>query len=248
MSIDALEALTFALIAGIVPAVFWLLFWLQEDRLHPEPKKYITLSFLLGMLAVPIVIPFETVLAKFLAHTSLLVFAWAAVEELVKVCAAYLGGIRQKAMDEPIDGLIYLITAALGFSALENVLFLIDPFMSDTLFTGILTGNIRFVGATLLHIVSSGIIGAGIALSFFRTPRMKMYMVASAIVAATIVHGTFNFFILEIAATGLLSAFVLVWIGVILILLVFEKVKKLKKTSIHSTPATETSNTPGNSV
>ena len=42
----------FSLIGGILPALFWLYFWLKEDKLKPEPRSLIMLSFFGGMIAV----------------------------------------------------------------------------------------------------------------------------------------------------------------------------------------------------
>ena len=44
--------LLIAIVGGILPALIWLFFWLMEDRCEPEPKRYIFLCFLGGMLAV----------------------------------------------------------------------------------------------------------------------------------------------------------------------------------------------------
>ena len=41
-----------SLIGGILPALFWLYFWLREDKLKPEPRSLIMLSFFGGMAAV----------------------------------------------------------------------------------------------------------------------------------------------------------------------------------------------------
>jgi len=39
--------------------VYLALFLLKEDAQHPEPKKLIALTFVAGMLAVPLAIPLE---------------------------------------------------------------------------------------------------------------------------------------------------------------------------------------------
>jgi len=42
----------FSLLGGIIPALFWLWFWIRTDRLHPEPKSAILSAFIGGILAV----------------------------------------------------------------------------------------------------------------------------------------------------------------------------------------------------
>ena len=100
----------------------------------------------------------------------LLLIGFAAAEEMVKYISARRYVLTGKDFDEPVDAMIYLITTALGFAAFENIFFLIPAFAS-TLFEGFIVSNLRFLGATLLHAVSSGIVGYAIALSFYKDDR-----------------------------------------------------------------------------
>jgi len=225
----SLNAILFALVAGILPALFWLWFWLREDRLHPEPRRLIVLSFVLGMLAVPLVIPFQHYASSLFVDATVVLVAWAIIEEVAKLIAAYLGGLRQRAMNEPIDALIYLITPALGFAALENVLFLLGPLSSGDVFLGFITGNVRFIGTTLVHVVASSIIGTAIAFSFYRKQVVQIRYVATGAVLAIALHVVFNFFIIQSQAAGTFLTFLTVWTAAVSIIIVFEKVKQLTK-------------------
>jgi len=149
------STLLFALLGGVVPAVLWLLFWLREDKRCPEPRGLLMIAFLAGMLAVPLVVPLEHKAASlFPSMAGLVVILWAVIEESMKFLAAYIAVLRNKAVNEPIDMVIYMITVALGFAALENTLFLLTPIEHGFIVQSILTGNLRFVGATLLHVVA----------------------------------------------------------------------------------------------
>jgi len=225
----SIHALLLAVVWGILPATFWLWFWLREDRLHPEPRRFIIISFVLGMIAVPLVIPLQHLVSIWLIETTAIIFAWAVIEETAKFVAAYIGGIRRQAMDEPIDALIYLITPAIGFAALENVLFLLGPLSSGDIFLGFVTGNIRFVGTTLVHIVASSVIGTAIALSFYRKQRVQIEYVTVGVILAIALHALFNFFIMQSAIGGTFLIFLIVWIAVILVIILFERVKRLRK-------------------
>ena len=55
------NVLTFALLGGIVPALFWLWFWIREDRLRPEPMSAVFSSFLGGIIAVLLALFFELI-------------------------------------------------------------------------------------------------------------------------------------------------------------------------------------------
>jgi len=68
---------------------------------------------------VVFVIPIELGLKVFFGGTTLVVL-WAVAEESLKFIFAYLFVLRNKAVNEPVDVVIYMITVALGFAALEN--------------------------------------------------------------------------------------------------------------------------------
>ena len=218
--------LFFALLGGIFPALLWLWFWLREDKARPEPRGMIFLSFVVGMLVIPFAILIEQGATYFDLGGAVL-FVWAAIEELLKYGAGYLFVLRRKSNDEPIDGLIYMITIALGFAALENALFLLDPLIDGGIIQTILTGNFRFLGATLLHTLASAVVGASIALGFYKTPGLKKLYVSIGLVLAIVLHATFNFFIINSNGEKLILVFFFVWVGIIALILLFEKVKKL---------------------
>ena len=48
-----------AFLAGLIPALFWLWFWLREDNCTPEPKSLIASAFIAGMLIVAVVLPLQ---------------------------------------------------------------------------------------------------------------------------------------------------------------------------------------------
>lgn len=221
-----------AVLGGILPAVLWLFFWLKEDRLHPEPKRLVFLSFVLGMAAVPLVVPLEQLTHNLIGTGIFIIFIWALIEELFKYVAAYLSGLHSKALDEPIDAMIYMISAALGFAALENVLFLIDPLMAGDIFLGVVAGNVRFIGASLLHTISSSAIGLAIALSFYKSLKVKILYRIIGVGIAVFLHALFNLFILDSTSnSGIFTVFFFVWLAVILLILFFEKVKRVTKES-----------------
>ncbi|MEK7184948.1 MAG: PrsW family glutamic-type intramembrane protease, partial [Patescibacteria group bacterium] len=147
--------LLYALLAGILPTLLWLWFWLREDNLNPEPRSIIAISFILGIAVVPLAIIFEKYASDLIITESYKYILWAGIEEICKFIAVLIIIIKSKNVDEPIDIMIYSITVALGFAALENTLFILSPIQNGDILRGIITGNMRFIGATLVHIVSS---------------------------------------------------------------------------------------------
>jgi RsiW-degrading membrane proteinase PrsW (M82 family) len=216
-----------AMAGGVLPALAWLWFWRREDAPHPEPRKIIALAFFMGMATVAVVIPVEKYAATFLASQTAVFIVWSCIEELFKFGAAAFTVLRAKSNDEPIDSVIYMVTVALGFAAAENTLFLLSPLAGTTMLQTVLTGNLRFVGATLLHVLSSAVIGLALGLAFYKRKRKKKYYAAGGVILACALHASFNFFILNTAEEGLLRTFAFVWLGVIALLAALEYIKRI---------------------
>jgi RsiW-degrading membrane proteinase PrsW (M82 family) len=233
INIDA-QTLTWALLGGILPSLLWLWFWLKEDAKHPEPKRLVVAAFLAGAIAVPIAFFAEKISLSLFGSGFIVVIIWAAIEELLKYGGAYMVAFRgicldkSRCVDEPIDPLIYMITAALGFAALENTLFLISPILSGDAASGVLTGNLRFIGATLLHVVASGAIGLSKSLSFYKNNLTKRMYFFVGITTAIGLHMLFNFSIIISEGENIFFIFGVLWLFVGALLLAFERVKKLK--------------------
>lgn len=225
-----IEAIIYALLGGILPALIWLAFWLYEDHKHPEPRGLILRTFLFGMSAVVIVLPIQKAIDMFLpGMTVLAILLWVMAEEILKLGAAYIGGIRSTEDNEPIDVIIYMITAALGFVALENALFIFGPLIGEDIMRSIITGNLRFIGASLLHVASSSIIGVSLAFSFYKSRSRRTTLVILALILAVVFHTGFNLAILYWSNSGAMLAFSTVWISIIVLLLVFERVKAIAR-------------------
>jgi len=215
----------FAAAFGIIPALIWLWFWLKED-IHPEPTKLIIFTYLLGMLAVLVALPLQKGVEKILSNETALFVVWALIEELLKFGAAWIGGLHTSSDDEPIDAMMYMLVAALGFTAMENTLFLIDPLISGNIGNALITGNLRFVGATLLHIMSSASLGVLLALSFGTSRSTKVSYVIIGLILAGTLHSLFNIFIIQSTQNGVFIIFGVVWVCIIALLLAFERIKR----------------------
>lgn len=212
---------------GLIPAIIWLWFWLKEDT-HPEPAKNLTLSFIGGMASVLFVLPAQKLIYEYLGNNVNLSFAlWASIEEIAKFAFVYYIALERRVTDEPVDDLIYLIVSALGFVTLENTLFLMEPIKNGDIIKTIINGNMRFLGASLIHIISSATIGVCMALNFYRSRARKIEWTIVGIILAIILHTSFNLFIINQAEGSIFMIFGMVWVGIIVLLLLFEKVKSI---------------------
>jgi RsiW-degrading membrane proteinase PrsW (M82 family) len=216
-----------AFLGGLIPALFWLWFWLREDRERPEPYLLIAIAFIGGMMVVPVALPLQKLALDTYTGDNL-IFIWVIIEETLKYAAALLMILWNKAVDEPIDVIIYMIAIALGFAALENALFIFNPITTGDFANGALTGFFRFLGATLLHVLASGTVGAFVALAYYRSALQKLLFGTLGLFIAIVLHALFNFFIMDASGEAILGVFLFVWMGIITLFLVFEKVKLLE--------------------
>jgi len=218
-----------ALFGGLLPALLWLAFWLREDKKRPEPKGKIILTFVLGMFATIAVLPLEGYIKDVVTNsTLLLIVLWSLSEELFKYIAAFFAGLHTRANNEPIDAIIYMITAALGFAAMENTLFLLTPLGDGAIVDAVITGHMRFIGATVLHILASGTVGVFMAMSFYRRKMIKKEFVLGGLILAIALHSVFNLLIIKNTSENIFGIFLVVWLAVAILLVFFEKAKKLR--------------------
>ena len=135
------KVLGLALLFGIIPALVWLWVWLKEDDGHPEPIGLLTLTFIIGMISVILVIPLQQLVSNFIFDEKVLVVVWAALEEVMKYGVVALVALKSTKADDPVDFVIYMITGALGFAALENALFLLEPIYLKDATVSLITGT-----------------------------------------------------------------------------------------------------------
>lgn len=220
---------------GFFPSIVWLLFYLKADT-HPEPKKEILAVFLFGALATIPAIIIELALS-YILNT----FSWpewiallignvigvALIEEMAKYGAVWIKEQemnQNSELDEPVDLVIYMIAAALGFAAIENLLFLL-PIVQMNL--AIITSLFRALSAILLHTLCSGTIGYYLALSFCDTKK-KTFLFLKGLFIASFLHGSYNLFIIK-SESNKAYLFVPLLILAGLAVFLYKDFKKLKK-------------------
>lgn len=214
-----------AFVSSLVPAIFWLWFWLREDKKNPEPLLLIAITFIAGMAVVPLALPLQKLAIDIYTGDNL-VYVWVIIEEVLKYAMALAVIFWNRAVDEPIDMVIYMIAIALGFAALENTLFILNPLAVGDYINTALTGSFRFLGSSLLHVLASGTVGVFLALSYYKSNVMKLAFGMIGLCIAIVLHALFNFFIMEASGETILAVFLFVWIGIIILFLLFEKIKQ----------------------
>lgn len=226
----SLLTLGYSFLGGVLPALIWLYFLLKEDSRCPEPRHMIVIALLAGMIAVPLVLPLEHLAITWLPATdpspgSYVIIAWATIEETAKYLLAALLVLWRRWVNESVDFVIYMITVALGFAAIENMLFLIQPIAQGHFAASVATENLRFVGSTLVHVISSAAVGFALALSFKWNRGLRTIAAAAGLILAIALHGVFNLLIIMRDGSHTLTAFFLVWTGAVVFLAMFELLK-----------------------
>ena len=222
---------------GILPIVLWLVFFLWQDILKPEPLKWLMILFGLGILITPLVWYGEGLYLKLLRvdlNVSLSVFniilvygGIAIIEELTKFFSAYFILKKNKHFDEAIDAMIYLIVLALGFGLVENILAASQEIVEGGILLPVLqTMSLRFVGANLLHALSSGIIGFFWALSLLKKKKSYLYW---GLILGIVLHFFFNLVIIRFGGTAVFLISLGLFLVTVGLFWAFDLLKRIKK-------------------
>ncbi|GGS01754.1 PrsW family intramembrane metalloprotease [Deinococcus sedimenti] len=176
--------LVLALLLSVTLTFAWLWFFVRRDR-HPEPLWLLARTFAWGMLAWVIAAALEASLGHLNVSplplvAALMVLLHALIEEGFKFVAATTA-ITELSFDEPMDGLIYAVTAALGFAFMENVTY--------TLGFGTGAGAWHAVLATLAHALFSA--PQGYALGGLHWQQGRGWVVRGLLISV-VLHAVFN--------------------------------------------------------
>ena len=106
---------------------------------------------------------------------------------------------------------------------------MIDLVKDGDIVSTIIHGNLRFIGASLLHIMSSATIGIFMAISFYKSDIKREIYTLSGIILAIVLHTAFNLFIIRESEGNIFFVFGAVWVSIVVLLLLFEKIKQISK-------------------
>jgi RsiW-degrading membrane proteinase PrsW (M82 family) len=184
--------LVIIILVALAPCVFWLWIIYKRDKYSPEPLTLIIRVFLLGAaVAVPVAIIegflYPSDISSNLSIPSALYLAFGVAgvtEEVSKFLVVRLGVSRSRFFEEPSDGLIYASAAALGFAALENIVYLFSFGWQIILIRGLFSN--------LAHVLFSILWGYPLALyklGIFKSPAW----IGLGILASIVAHGIFDF-------------------------------------------------------
>jgi RsiW-degrading membrane proteinase PrsW (M82 family) len=202
---------------AVAPGLFWLWFFYQKDKLEPEPKKLIAITFFLGVL---LAIPLVEVQLFFFIFTPLVlmpIIVAPITEELGKFLVVRLSVYDNPAFNEPIDGIIYAAAAALGFASIENVFYVWGAYQQAASTNDGVNGVVLvFILRSLLsvpgHALWSILWGYGLGLAKFSPRERRGRMLRNGLVLSMFFHGLFNA-LLVIFPLGALGVLILILFG-----------------------------------
>ncbi len=213
----------FDIVFSLLVALFWMKWFLRKDKYEKEPERLIFLAFFAGMLATIPCVLLESFLrlrnqdSTAVLQNLFLSFLWVGmVEEFFKYLAVRLTVYRSQEFNEVMDGMVYMVSAALGFAATENVGYMLGY--------GYAVGFPRAILAYLAHISFSAILGFYLGKSKIEG-RTKLIWAGFAL--AISLHWLYNLFFVAGTARssgGLFLLGLLVWVfGLILTLILVKK-------------------------
>ena len=174
---------------AVVPALILLIFFYNKDKQKKEPVAMVLKVFIFGFISVFPAILIELFISRIIPERSQLLniiiraFIIAAlVEEGIKLKTVMLFAFPNNNFDEITDGIVYTITASLGFAVFENIFYSFGP---------VSTLIIRGMTAIPLHAIASGFMGYYIGKSKFGDANLKYKGLAIAV----LIHGFYDFFL-----------------------------------------------------
>lgn len=231
---------------GVLPSLIWMSYYLGKDP-HPEPQKMVLKFFIFGALVtVPVFFVQLSLYADLRVLQSLSFFSsnpllnellkWffiiAFIEEGAKYLIFEILGHKNKEIDEPLDIMLYMVIVALGFAALENILYVLSPSpglsLSEVIGKTVAIAFIRFIGATFLHTLCSALVGYFAAMSFYNLRHRHLFALAGLLLA-TLLHGLYDFSIIALGGPVNFAIPIFILMGLALLVVPqFDKLKNLK--------------------
>ena len=219
------NTLSLALIAGVIPALIWIFFWIRETRERPRTFGSFFFAFLGGVFMVVMALPVEKFMLGFSNDPNTLTVLWAGSEEALKFIAFMLVLFMSSSIESPIDYPVYMMIVALGFSGFENSLYFLQPLQSGTTTILILAGSMRFLGTTLMHAVVSCLPGIALGFAYFKNRTTKFIAALVGLSLAITGHSLFNLFITEKPDITFFTILACVWLLTIVIMILFERLR-----------------------
>lgn len=218
-----LNSLLFISLAPVVIIAFYIY---SRDRYEKEPASILIKALLTGALCVLPVLLIEGLLLKLYrgpegideaAYTAFIVAGL--TEEGVKFLALWLFFWGNRYFTEKFDGIVYAVYVALGFAAIENIIYVFQG--------GFSVGITRALTAVPAHALFGIMMGYNLGLARFNR-RYRVLNLTAAFMIPFISHGAYDFLLLgnsQFLLAVFIPVFIVYWITG------FRKISKLSDAS-----------------
>jgi len=201
---EGLPLLAVGIILALVPAVLWLIFFYQQDRKEPEPKRVVLRVFLFGALMAsgagePIIDLFRVdgwFHGSAWLRLGALILIVGVTQEFFKYAAVRYTVFPTADFRGRMDGIIYGVAAGLGYATALNLAYILSN-QGVVLFVG----SLRMVNTTLAQ---AGFVAiTGYFLAGARNGDRPVWWVPAGLTIAAVLNGVVAFLRREITVQGL---------------------------------------------
>ncbi|MCK5169237.1 MAG: PrsW family intramembrane metalloprotease, partial [Bacteroidales bacterium] len=201
-------------LGALLVMLCWLFYLRRIDIYEPEKWKHILLIFVLGVIFSEftfLLSDLNSMFTGFKLNGGVLndlfycIIGIGAIEELVKILPVILILKYTKAINEPVDYLVYGSISALGFAFAENLLYF------NSYGTHIIMG--RALTAVVFHMFLTSLAAYGLMLNKYKSSKGFFTDFLKYFLLAAIIHGLYDFWLMNpiVNRFGMLSMVILVF-------------------------------------
>ncbi len=203
-----------AFIMSALPALLWLAYFYSQDRHEPEPKHFVLGVYLLGFfVAGPVAefavshlappTPFDTgglgpLSAQRIVYALMIV---GLAQELSKYLVVRYTIYLSPELDEPLDGIIYMSAAGIGFATWVNYHYFKG--LQHSVFLA--SGAAHAVVTTLAHACFAGVMGYALGRAKFSpvSATLRSLILFAGLFTAALFNGQFRLVQSAVATSGI---------------------------------------------
>ena len=189
----------FLFLTAILPTLALLLFFMYSDKFK-EPKKTVLSTFILGIFIIAPLEVFhygtEMIIGEPIEYNAFFraFFAASFLEELFKFCVLFFFCTKFTEFNEPMDGIVYGLTASLGFAFWENLQYIYMP--DREIGESLEVAWSRAFTAVPGHAFDGVIMGFFIGRHYFRDYKTNTNLILALLIPVTL-HGFYDWVLME---------------------------------------------------
>lgn len=201
------------LLIALAPGLFLLWYFSHRDKYEPEPRRYLIKIYLLGAVMVVPALIIEVLLDPIFTTHNVILSALlvsfllvAPVEEILKFFVVKMWIYNDIEFDEVMDGIVYGVSASLGFATVENIGYVFKY--------GIGSGIFRAFLAVPGHAFFGALMGYYLGRAKFEK-KSEIRLISTGILLAILAHGFYDFFLLTKTVLAFLVIVIIITLGFI---------------------------------